>query len=427
MFDRFTDDARRAVVVAQEEARYDGSAEIAPRHVALGGLAQGAVVALLGDRAVALVEKLRRPAAGVQREGRIPFTNSTKFALEQSLRLSMQFDHVGITSAHVLLGAATCGDPDVEAALRLAEIDIASLLDGVRALPSTPPDELTVAQLRRYLSVPGSDAGVHRRFEVQLVDALLREGDLAEARLNALQFLAAGNTDVAPALIVIGELTGDMGLIIGHAAAALEAADSSPSHRASYAVALAHAGRFEEGRREITAARAEAAGIVRDGVTIEAAELELLSGDPDVAAALLDEVDEPDPGQLPLLRMLWMRVRVDVAWAQGDPVDVGPPAIEAPSINARYYRMSLELALLHAAIGRGKPSATARIAGKLAADADRFGLRSVAAEARAVRGEALRLAGKRKWRRELEHAASEFEALGRVVVAERLRATLAAP
>ena len=426
MFDRFTDDARRAVVVAQEEARLDGSAEIAPRHVALGGLAQDPVVALLGDHCLTLDGKLRRALGGAQHDGHIPFSDSTRFALEQSLRLSMQFDHQGITSVHVLLGALTCGDADVEEAVRLAEFDLAALINTLRDLPSTPPDDLTVAQLRRYLSVDAGDRSVRQRFEVQLVEALIREGELEEARRSALDFLAAGNASVAPQLIVIGEFTGDVALIVAHAEVALDAVDSMPAYRATYGLALAHAGRFDESRREIAAAGESAEGVALVGVMLEAAECELLADEVGAAAELVSQIDEPDPAELPLLRMVWMRLRLDVARAQGETVDIGSPPFEMPTINDRFYRTSLAIAQIHGALEHSKPNVIARKAGGLAADADRLGFNGLAAEARAVRGEALRLAGKRKWQREIAQAANEFEALGRVVVAERLRAASAA-
>jgi ATP-dependent Clp protease ATP-binding subunit ClpA len=150
VFERFTDEARRAVVVAQEEARELRAERIEPVHLLLaltrdpsrGGTALRAagvdhdrlapVVAAVGDpldpdalaalgvdlaqvRATAeavfgagALDRGRRPTGG-----HIPFADGSKRALEQALRAAVRRKERRLDSGHVLLGVLAVGDPTV--------------------------------------------------------------------------------------------------------------------------------------------------------------------------------------------------------------------------------------------------------------------------------------------------------------------------
>jgi hypothetical protein len=111
MFERFTQEARRAVILAQEQARALRHPYIGSEHLLLGLIAQqdgiaaqalaqaGATVPRVGEQIVAHVGM----GPGVP-EGHIPFTPRAKMALEQSLRvaLEMRRDHIG--TGDLLLG-----------------------------------------------------------------------------------------------------------------------------------------------------------------------------------------------------------------------------------------------------------------------------------------------------------------------------------
>ena len=116
MFERFTDRARRAVVLAQEEARDMGHEHIGTEHLLLGlisegeGVAAKALIALGGD-----LESMRdqaRAIAGAEIGGRtprifkdrIPFTPRAKKIMELSLREALQLSHNYIGTEHLLLG-----------------------------------------------------------------------------------------------------------------------------------------------------------------------------------------------------------------------------------------------------------------------------------------------------------------------------------
>jgi ATP-dependent Clp protease ATP-binding subunit ClpA len=117
MFERFTDGARRVVVLSQEEARTFQHNYIGTEHVLLGllGEADGTAARALGQFAMTLdgarEELSARVARGKrQTKGHIPFTPRAKKVLELSLReaLSLQHDYIG--TEHVLLGIIREGD-----------------------------------------------------------------------------------------------------------------------------------------------------------------------------------------------------------------------------------------------------------------------------------------------------------------------------
>jgi ATP-dependent Clp protease ATP-binding subunit ClpC len=111
MFERFTDKARRVVVLAQEEARMVQHNYIGTEHLLLGvirenqGVAAGALRALNIDLEELRQEVLVRIGHGqASPHGHIPFTPPAKKSLELSLRESLQLGHSYIGTEHILLG-----------------------------------------------------------------------------------------------------------------------------------------------------------------------------------------------------------------------------------------------------------------------------------------------------------------------------------
>lgn len=117
MFERFSDRARRVVVLAQEEARMLGHNYIGTEHLLLGLIHEREGVAAqaldsLGIRLDAARAKVGAVVgAGTQQlSGHIPFTPQAKHVLEQALReaLDLRSDHIG--TEHLLLGIYRIGD-----------------------------------------------------------------------------------------------------------------------------------------------------------------------------------------------------------------------------------------------------------------------------------------------------------------------------
>src|SRR4026209_673726 len=111
MFERFTDRARRAVVLAQEEARLFKHEHIGTEHLLLGLVREGewlAHLALLHEGVT--LETLRpeveqRTGIGTNEpKGPVPFTPRAKKVLELALRNALRLGHDYIGTEHILLG-----------------------------------------------------------------------------------------------------------------------------------------------------------------------------------------------------------------------------------------------------------------------------------------------------------------------------------
>lgn len=111
VFERFTERARQAVVLAQEEVRALGHDSIGTEHVLLGLLRveEGLAARVLDSFGVAIEdvreEVVRRAGRGESpATGQIPFTPEAKETLELALREALALGHNYIGTEHVLLG-----------------------------------------------------------------------------------------------------------------------------------------------------------------------------------------------------------------------------------------------------------------------------------------------------------------------------------
>lgn len=115
MFERFTDRARRVVVLAQEEARMLDHNWIGAEHLLLGLIHEGESVGArtLKPFGVSL-EAARRVEEIIGRgerkpSGHVPFTPRAKKVLELALREALQLGHSYIGPEHILLGLVRDG------------------------------------------------------------------------------------------------------------------------------------------------------------------------------------------------------------------------------------------------------------------------------------------------------------------------------
>src|SRR4029453_13302326 len=117
VFERFTDRARRVVVLAQEDARLLNHNYIGTEHLLLGLIheSQGVAAKALESLGISL-EAVRAQVEEIigqgQRSptGHIPFTPRAKKVLELSLREAKQLDHNYIGTEHILLGLIREGE-----------------------------------------------------------------------------------------------------------------------------------------------------------------------------------------------------------------------------------------------------------------------------------------------------------------------------
>jgi hypothetical protein len=117
MFERFTDRARRVIVLAQEEARMLNHNYIGTEHILLGLVREGEGVAAealesLGISLDAVRQQVEEIIGQGQHapSGHIPFTPRAKKVLELSLREALQLGHNYIGTEHILLGLIREGD-----------------------------------------------------------------------------------------------------------------------------------------------------------------------------------------------------------------------------------------------------------------------------------------------------------------------------
>ena len=117
MFEKFTDKARRVVVLAQEEAKLLNHNYIGTEHILLGLIHEGEGVAAKALEALGInLEQVREQVQEIIGKGQqapsghIPFTPRAKKVLELSLREALQLGHSYIGTEHLLLGLIREGE-----------------------------------------------------------------------------------------------------------------------------------------------------------------------------------------------------------------------------------------------------------------------------------------------------------------------------
>ncbi|HUQ63715.1 MAG TPA: Clp protease N-terminal domain-containing protein [Acidimicrobiales bacterium] len=182
MFERFTDRARRVVVLAQEEARLLEHNYIGTEHILLAlihetdGIAAEALreLGISLDAVRSQVQQLIGRGQGSP-SGHVPFTPRAKKVLELSLREALQFGHNYIGTEHILLGLVREGEGVgarvlVELGADLASVreKVVSLLgDPVKTEPGGSPTSVAV-----LASPPQEDMPVCHRCGASLASVL---------------------------------------------------------------------------------------------------------------------------------------------------------------------------------------------------------------------------------------------------------------
>ena len=117
MFERFTDRARRVVVLAQDEAKALNHNYIGTEHLLLGLISEGEGVAAKALESLDIsLEAVRAQVEEIighgtsTPTGHIPFTPRAKKVLELSLREALQMNHSYIGTEHILLGLIREGE-----------------------------------------------------------------------------------------------------------------------------------------------------------------------------------------------------------------------------------------------------------------------------------------------------------------------------
>jgi ATP-dependent Clp protease ATP-binding subunit ClpA len=180
MFERFSNNARHVVVLAQEEARRLQHNYIGTEHILLGllGVSEGVASRVLTEFGISL-EGTRKEVAAIVGpgtstvKGHIPFTPRAKKILEISLREAVRLRHDSIATEHILLAVIRESD-GVGVRILKEHADLEAIRMAVLSqLASTPAD---TARFRRWLrhsseAGPGEAPGSGEQPEMQTTPA----------------------------------------------------------------------------------------------------------------------------------------------------------------------------------------------------------------------------------------------------------------
>jgi hypothetical protein len=155
VFERFTDMARRVVVLAQDESRILNHGYIGTEHILLGLIREGEGVAAKALESLGIsLEAVRSQVEEIIGQGQaaptghIPFTPRAKKVLELSLREALQLGHTYIGTEHILLGLIREGEGVAAQVLQKLGADfsrvrqqVIQLLQGYADKAKGQPDE----------------------------------------------------------------------------------------------------------------------------------------------------------------------------------------------------------------------------------------------------------------------------------------------
>ena len=194
MFDKFTDRARKVILIAREESKRLNYEYVGCEHILLGLIKEGngIAVAALKNMGVDLkqlqmrVEKTLEAKDGVAMMGEIPFTPRAKKVLELAIREAQQLGHNYVGTEHILLGLVKEGEgvaaqllAQSDVTLEKARFQVAKLLGGVVSSPggrrksSTPVLDEFGADLTMMAEQSKLDPTIGRDDEIERVLQIL--------------------------------------------------------------------------------------------------------------------------------------------------------------------------------------------------------------------------------------------------------------
>src|SRR5580692_2170620 len=206
MFERFTDRARRVVVLAQEEARTLHHDYIGTEHILLALIREGDGVAAQALESLGITEEAARQQVeeiigrGQQDppRGHIPFTPRAKKTLQLSMREAIALGHAYIGTEHILLGL-----------VRLGEGPATQVLNGLGVDPNRVRQQvIQLVSARRVQEEPGTgrSAGRGKR---KLLSELRGRLDSLDWRLSVLEQRVGTSPDLAQLDQEISEVRSD--------------------------------------------------------------------------------------------------------------------------------------------------------------------------------------------------------------------------
>ena len=214
MFERFTDRARRVIVLAQDEAKLLNHSYIGTEHILLGLIHEGEGVAAkalesLGISLDAVREQVEEIIGHGQQPptGHVPFTPRAKKVLELSLREALQMNHNYIGTEHMLLGLIREGEGVAASVL----IKLGADLNRVR---NTVLQLLSGYQGGREASLSGAPEAGPEKSSSQVLDQFGRNLTQA-ARENQLDPVIGRTQEIERVMTVLSRRTKNNPVLIG--------------------------------------------------------------------------------------------------------------------------------------------------------------------------------------------------------------------
>jgi ATP-dependent Clp protease ATP-binding subunit ClpA len=248
MFERFTDRARRAIVLAQDAARAMGHAHIRPEHL-LVGLREGEGMAAdamrqAGVDAPALRQRVTlayESTPSATKVDKVPFSVEGKRSLEQALRAALALGHSYIGTEHLFLGVVRQADPADRRIDEVLGVESADVARRLADMVSGPSPSARSPALHAALDRARTEAGPSPLTTGHVLSAMVADPDSLVSRAlsqlgvdtrqlqSAIDAVAVAETsDASPAPERVAITIGDTTTVIADAevAAALQHLDA---------------------------------------------------------------------------------------------------------------------------------------------------------------------------------------------------------
>ncbi len=210
MFNRFTERARKVIILAKEEARRFNHDYIGTEHVLLGLIreGEGVAAAVLEKMGVSLenirleIEKLVQPGPATQIIGDIPFTPRAKKALELAAEEARSLGHNYIGTEHLLLGLIREGEGVASQVLLNLGLDLSRVRNEVMELLGS--------------TLPGFGQGQQAKTKTPALDAFGRDLT-ALAKTNKLDPVIDRQNEIERVIQILSRRTKNNPVLLGEA------------------------------------------------------------------------------------------------------------------------------------------------------------------------------------------------------------------
>ena len=211
MFNRFTERARKVIILAKEEARRFNHDYIGTEHILLGLIreGEGVAAAVLEKMGVSLenirleIEKLVQPGPTTQIIGDIPFTPRAKKALELAAEEARALGHNYIGTEHLLLGLIREGEGIASQVLLNLGLDLSTVRSEVMELLGS--------------ALPGfGPAGQQAKTKTPALDAFGRDLT-ALAKENKLDPVIGRHQEIERVIQILSRRTKNNPVLLGEA------------------------------------------------------------------------------------------------------------------------------------------------------------------------------------------------------------------